>query len=62
MKRHDPQKRELTEQRTDSQRHYGRYIADHQKGVSKINPIFLQDHYGIKEPIPAPTTDSEHQN
>lgn len=49
MKRHDPYKRGNTEQRLDNNRHYEAYIRDDKKGVGKVNPIFLKDHYGVKK-------------
>lgn len=49
MKRRDPKKRGLTEQRYDSQKIYGRYLYHAKKQAPNINPIFLQDHYGVKK-------------
>ena len=42
MKRSTPNRRGKTEQRADSNRHYGTYIRDNQKGTSKINEIFTR--------------------
>lgn len=51
MKRNNPKRRGLTEQRHDSNRHYGAYIRDGKKEPSRVNPIFLQDHYGVKKEV-----------
>jgi hypothetical protein len=54
MKRSDkyPARRSEGEFKLNSARAYGHIESDAKKGVSKLNPIFMErPHYGIPEPM-----------
>ncbi len=44
-----PYRSSESEQRINSNRTYDRIIRDNEKCPSRINPVFLQDHYGVKK-------------
>ena len=48
-KRRTDNLRSPSESRQNSERRYGKYVSDEMKHPSKINPVWLEDNYGVKE-------------
>ena len=48
-KRRTDNLRSPSESRQNSERRYGKYVADAEKHPSKVKPAWLEDNYGVKE-------------
>lgn len=46
-----PNRRSSGEMRLNSQRKYNQIVKDAEKHPSKINPVWLEDNYGVREVV-----------
>ena len=46
-----PNRRSSGEMRLNSQRKYNQIVKDAEKHPSKVNPVWLEDNYGVKEVV-----------
>jgi hypothetical protein len=44
-----PNRRSNGEFKLNSERAYNQIVIDNKKHASRVNPVFLEDHYGVKK-------------